>query len=260
MPESTLSLSLTDFRDEVSNFVYGPDYDTITTAEQGRVDRYIKRGLRQFYRAYEWSFLKLPSTFVTVADQADYSGEAPEGPPDWFSGIIIGDMTFADAPDYNPVPVVGENRIRSLRQANASATGRPLYIATRIIERVVKTPDAGQRHEFLVFPTPDAVYTLAYRYTALPNYMTESYPYPHGGMFHSETILQSCLAVAESQADENLGVQQAKYEQALAESIAKDRKTNSTDYYGKMRNGRGAVAYDRVQQVTFNGVLYDGNP
>lgn len=68
MAESTLTLSLTDFRHSVAEFLYGGDgrYEDLIPAEQDRVDRCVDDGLRQFYnptsigdgRVHEWSFLR----------------------------------------------------------------------------------------------------------------------------------------------------------------------------------------------------------
>jgi len=58
-------------------------------------------------------------------------------------------------------------------------------------------------------------------------------PYPLGGARFSETIMESCLAVAEQRANDEMGIHTQKFAMMLASAIAQDKKFSAT-YYGPM--------------------------
>lgn len=147
-------------------------------------------------------------------------------------GGIDGDLTFGATEGYRRIPVAGEGQVRALRMSGVT-TGRPQYAAIQ-----PKTSDGadGQRFRIMFWPTPDAVYNLTYRYNVLTDKLSTANPYPLGGMAHSETILQSCLAVAEQRVDDSPGNHAQKFAERMRASIEHDRKASTPEFLGYNRD------------------------
>lgn len=197
--------------------------------------------------------------------------------PDDF-GSICGPFTYTGTTAYAPIPVVSEAQIRRMRQGS-DTTGFPKYAAIRPKKPPASTgvalfdPPAhdpshptirvpfGQRFEVMVWPTPDQLYELEYRYNILPNALTTDAfnEYPAGGAAHSETILASCLAAAERRIEGTKGQRWEEFMGLLAGSIARDRVANVPEYLGRnlSEEGVGYQRYSRAPAVTYNGVAID---
>lgn len=160
--------------------------------------------------------------------------------PDDFGGIQ-GDLVI-ESVNYRPkIVLVGEGRIRSLRQTSpqnvtTSSTTTPYYAAVR---PKVQDTTGGQRFEIMFFPLPNDVYTISYPMRVLPQMLvTTTVEYPYGGTSHAETIRAACIAAAEEQENGNrLGggpVYDKKnlFMERLAASIALDDQMNGIDFYG----------------------------
>jgi len=258
MAESSLSLGFPDFQAEVGSFL-GHGRDTSAWAAldpdpTDDVEAIIQAGLRQFYfppsmggkdEMYEWSFLKPVTTLTTTADDYDQTL------PDDFGGLL-GDFTYPVGTGFGPVKERNELQIRDLRQA-LDSTGRPQYFAIR--ERA-GTGTTGQRLEVIWFPTPDAVYTMTYQYLALVNKISAASPYPLGGMAHAETIMESCLAIAEARKDDEKGIHWDSFMTRLKASMRYDqqRKPAILGYNGDRSDERDD-GYLPLPEISLNGVV-----
>jgi len=242
MPESTLSISFTDLQKEIGAFLgYGVDPTAWTNERFAEIDRYIQSGIRQFYyppavngieAGYEWSFLKPIASLSTVADTATVA--LPDD-----LGRIVSDLHYAASVHAVPVAICSEGRYQDLLQQDAS-TGRPRFATVR---HKVSDGTTGQRQEVAFWPTPDAVYTLSYRYEAFAGKLTATKQYPLGGMRHAELILESCLAIAEQRANDEKGLHGERFMALLAAGIAQDRRGGAR-IYGQM-GGRGDSVLSR---------------
>tara|TARA_R110002012_G_scaffold151096_1_gene311014 strand:- start:282 stop:1385 length:1104 start_codon:yes stop_codon:yes gene_type:complete len=268
--ESSLSLGLTDLRKEVGWYWLGERTSGNWSADElTQIDDIINSGLRQFYhpspgglapKGYKWSFMEPTTTLSTVAGTKDYTLSAN------FGGMI-GVATYATSDDrWSPIETTGEARIRLLRQRDSgSEQSDPRFMAIRPIS---SDGSNGQRFQLMLWPTPDAAYTVSYRYHALPAKLTASYPYPLGGEAHAETILASCLAVAEARQENNAGIHAANFMQRLQASIAYDKQINTPDVAGYNRDASDTVMmteqdnrYVNGDVVKYNGsAFYDTNP
>jgi len=268
--ESSLSLSLTGIRKEVGWLWLGDRTSANWSSDEtDQIDEMIHAGLRQFYHppplpgqglAHQWSFLEPTTTLATVAAQSDYTLPAS------FGGMI-GPLTYAAADNrWHPIEITNEHRIRILRQRDFNTlASHPIASALR-----ARTSDGsdGQRFELLLWPTPDKVYTLSYRYHALQSKLTVSNPWPLGGEIHSETILESCLAITEQRLENNAGVHTQKFAERLAASISHDLQSNAPEYMGYNGDrsdglGLSENEYRRYfgSDVDYDGVIfYDTNP
>lgn len=185
-------------------------------------------------------------TAVTLTADGDYRL------PDDFA-CLEGTFRFDAASGYAPPILVGESFIRQ-RRTECESTGTPLYVAVRPQST---TNASGQRFELCAYPTPDTAYTLSYRYSVLPNALVETTnEYPYGGAQHGQTILESCLAVAEQQVTESQGIHTALFMQHLATSIDMDVRLNTPD---RFRTGLPDQPY-RARRGTITATYDDTAP
>lgn len=181
--------------------------------------------------------------------------------PDDFGGAE-GRFTFGADEGFVPIPQIDQGQLRALRMRTRN--GRPQFVALRM-KSVSTTPDAGQRYELMVWPTPDAAYTLHYEYRAIPQKLTDAKPFPLGGMRHSETLKASCLAVAELEMNDESDLHRSRFLQLLAADVSADRESIVPETMGlntdpSIAFGGGADSVTRSQlrsntPVTNNGVL-----
>lgn len=194
------------------------------------------------------------------------------GLPDDFGGMA-GKLTF-DPEDLSDrqaddLSFTRESIIRSLQQNNIDDRDWPKYAAVRAIKYATPTSPAteGQRYELMVFPIPDKTYTLRYRYNVLPDNLDGTNNlYPYGGMQHGETIIASCLAVAEMMAmdakSRGSGIQQNEFLTRLTASIAVDRRGSTADNLGyvgdasDMKYGQVELSRHGKTRILYNGVQY----
>lgn len=230
--ESTLSLKYDEIAGDVGTFLgWGAgaaNGDTTWDAKKEKlIKSFVKSGLRNFYfpqliqggeSGYNWSFL-CPVTTQTLSD-----GEVTLTLPDDFGGME-GQITVTTtgSSSWTPVDVVGIGQVYQQAAQYPDTTGWPEICCEEPIKGTTKTH--GQRFQIRFWPTADQDYTLKFRYHISPNCLDGSFPYAYGGPQHAETILESCLAIAEERMDDQSGgVHQMKFKERLAASIALDSK------------------------------------
>jgi hypothetical protein len=257
MSESTLSISYADLLAEVGGFLgYGVDSTAWNAAKLAEVDRYIQSGIRNFYyppavsgipAGYEWSFLNPSATIDTIA--ADDAMDLPDA-----LSRITGNLHFAPVHNCTPVTIISEGQMMALK-ARTTTNAKPKCAAVR---SKVSDGASGQRLEIVFWPTPDAAYTLSYRYEAYSGKLTTAKPYPLGGMKHSELIIESCLAVAEQRANDERGAHTDRFAEMLVAGIEIDKKTGAR-FFGQMgenyetSGGRSRRNFGTTYPVTYKG-------
>jgi hypothetical protein len=206
-----------------------------TTIQQNIIDDCVKSGQRQFYTpppvpgitdgTYRWSFLS-PAGAVTFSD-----GQREVPMPEDMGGLE-GRLTFSGGDEFRtPIDLVNDGILRAKYAATPDAEGPPECAAV-----VVKKLEAGgQRKHLFVYPEPDDDYTLEFNYYLLPEAVSGDRPYAYGGPAHAETILESCLAIAEERVNDQRGLHHAKFLERLAASVAID-KASKPQSLGRMRD------------------------
>ena len=240
MSESSLSLSYSDLRSEIGQVLgFGRDATLWDTDSTAIVLSVLKSGLRQFYFPPAggggdfqiWSFLQPVMTLKTTSGVRDYDL------PDDFGGLRGPPTFYGDSQATFALTLTGEGMIRAFHARDGdSASGRPTHIAIR-----PKATDgvSGQRFQACFYPEPDStVYTVQIAYTILPDVLSTTNLYPYGGVAHAETILASCLAVAERRIDGEEGVRTKEFFEKLAASMALDVRLTRADNLGY--NGDGS--------------------
>ena len=137
--------------------------------------------------------------------------------PDDFAGLY-GHVTFAADNNYPPIEIVGDQQVREWAQYTNVSRPRSACIRPK-----ASTGAAGQRFELYCYPEPDAEYTVYFRYESLPSQLSSSYPYPLGGMQHSETILAFCLWTAAERIDDDPDTRRSYAMERLDASVRRDR-------------------------------------
>lgn len=263
---ATLQKDFTDLQKEVGRFLgYGVDTSLWDATETAEVAGIIEDGLQRFYfpdtddadNGYEWSFLYPTVSFASVADQEDYDL------PEEFGGLQ-GDLTLSAGAGYYPIQVVGEQRIRALRQ-ESDISGVPRLAAVRMkaMEYQVNDARALMAYEILLYPTPDAVYTITYKCFVTPTPLVSgTKKYPLGGPRHGLTVQEGILAVAESRKEDNAGIHEALFQRRLRASIAMDKKMKTPEQFGYMGDNSDAVhrpvSVDLSDIVTYQGNIITG--
>ena len=144
-------------------------------------------------------------------------------------------------------------------RASQTLSSDPWFAAVRFKSA---TPGAtGSRQEIMFFPTPDESHTLYYEYEAYSGKLTDSLPYPLGGMQMVEVYIESCLSVAEVRGNDEPGIHTAEFSRLLIDAIVRDGKRGAR-HFGQMghreyrdfdeymfRRGYGAGTYS----ITYKG-------
>lgn len=267
--ESTLTLTRSAIEGKVGLYLgWGAGADsgdrTWTDRQAREIKDCVESGLRRFYYpspAYTggmsivWGFLHPFATMQLV------QGQRTILLPGNFGGVDESQIFVTDnsARLFMPIRIEGPGVLENLYAMNPAYSGRPQVCAIEPLKGI--THDRGQQFQLRVFPEPDTGYTLRFQYYFLPNYPDGTEAFAYGGAEHVETILESCLAVAEERRDDRPGVHLEAFKRQLLASMAMDRKKkpqrigqnldHSDDYqYGYNR-------YDYARTVTINGIAYD---
>ncbi len=236
MAEAGLSLGFSDFEQAVGEFLgLAADSDDWSTGDDAKVDRFVQAGYRRFLRpppiawrgatlTHAWSFLYPNTTVSLLEDDEDI-----DCPVDF--GGLIGNMVYDESENQSPGIIeqrpVGQ--VETLIQNSADSPGPPVYVAVRA---KAGTGTTGQRMEFLFWPISDTDRTAHYRYMALQDQLSTTYPYPLGGEPHGETILAFCLAIAELRTRDGKGAMWDDAMEQLASSVAYDLEHHTPDTVG----------------------------
>lgn len=172
----------------------------------------------------------------TFSITADYNYPLPRN----VAGLE-GDLTYRAADSrWFTVRLVPEGSIRRKRQ-QTSVSAYPQYAAYRPL---IMDGTEGQRLELMVWPNVGTAYTLDYRFNVNPPRLSGDNVYPYGGPQHAETILRSCMAVAELATTDQRGERWSLYQERLAGSIAWDQGTMTPEHMGYNYDGSDDYRHD----------------
>lgn len=270
MPESKLTLSITDLQAEIGHYLgygrgvaFGEPAWVLT--QQNTITAVLKSGLSNVYTppplgpnepSHNWSFLR-PFANLTLL-----SGHNTVELPDGFGGFEgpLYISTPLTSRNYFELRLVNEGKVQQMYAIEPSTTGAPRLACEKFNDGTGRLEST--RSELFVWPTADATYTLSGTWKHLPDMLTGSYPYPPGGAEHAELFKASCLAAAELQIDDQPGPRQAAFMQRLAASVLADRKRKGSflGYNGDSSDNRmlgnrmpgWSRFYDNAN-VTYNG-------
>lgn len=266
MAQPTLNLTTAELRKEVMRVLgYGLSYQGLSAGPQDDVDRCIKRGLARFYAPepirgetvpHQWSFLVPRATLTTEADEDEY--QLPEN----FGGMID-PFTWESNSTKCPIRVVSDEHLRRLAQAGSAVAGVPTHASigpeSSADDSPDATPDIPTRWVVRLWPVPDDEYDLTYRYYVVQDVVTSSIAPPGGGL-HGETIIASCLSVAEEILNNRGGrfsdTYARAYQRRLEASVGVDRRQGGPTSFGINGDRSDGAAGVRETSVTYNGTQY----
>jgi len=218
-----MSLTFSDVYTKVSEFLGFGSSPTGTNLTKCK--DLVYRGYRRFLfptmsdtnKIYTWSFLRNTSVINTVVSQAYVDL------PKEMMSLVSGFKFISGENKTNPIKI--SMALLKHRQSITSVTGLPLYYAIRPPDYEL-TDESVYRVYFS--PTPDAVYSYSYEYVRNPEKPTSDSDYFVGGTLASEVILESALAEAEVQEDDNVGVHQTKAKMLIESFVEHDKKYSPT--------------------------------
>tara|TARA_R100000808_G_scaffold8308_2_gene23658 strand:+ start:3113 stop:4342 length:1230 start_codon:yes stop_codon:yes gene_type:complete len=156
-------------------------------------------------------------------------------------GRIVGNITFSEKDNaWHTVKIIGEARIRELRQRDYAASSSTDPILAAIVPKktlataATPDPDSGgvATHTIKFWPAITSSAVIHYRYEVRPQAFSAAGDYPYGADDHSDTILYSCLSEAERRLDREAGVYKMRFMEALTSSIEKDGRANRPEMLG----------------------------
>lgn len=196
------------------------------------------------------------------------------GLPTSFGGIE-GDITLDSGSGKMPVRQVSDAQIREMFLNTSVSSGTPSHFCVRPwrdpgIDRIGNRGHIGMytRYELVFFPRADKTYQVSFRYLfvfpGVADYVATGTAttdlHPPGMAYHHETMLASCLAVAEQYADSPNGEHRAYFEKRIAASAALDRKMSGSAFIGRNLDRSDTLnASGRMQipdRITYNNILY----
>lgn len=234
---SRMTLSYADLYTKVSNFLGMTDSGTAPTGtDLTTCQGIIQRGIRQFLYPLDmkygtphyWSFLNQYWSFSTAAGQWKYTL------PIDFSDLVEG-FDFENDEGLPALKKSDGQQIIHMKSITAY-TGWPQYYAVVPSKYSV---DLGTTYELWLYPTPGQAYTFSTFYRIDPVKLSATTELVVGGISATEAILESCLAVAEHDDDDNASTHhQAKAEELIQKLIRFDSGKTVTEKIGNLYQDR----------------------
>jgi hypothetical protein len=184
-------------------------------------------------RHWKWSFLEHSTQLICHNGVTNYNM-----PRDFGSMITDFTYTLQDNKLITALKQIDEASMLRLQAFNAG-NGEPLYYCIR-----PTNADASQicHHEVLLYPIPNGDYTFAYSYDRNPPKLENDDDIPVGAVEMSECLLQLCLAVAEQEQDEVIGVQSQLAGTMLIAAVQLDKERNASATVGSNSDSADNVA------------------
>ena len=258
MAESGLSIGWAELKQAVGRLAgFGTTIAEWNAAQIATIEDLVQSGVRRVYyppvtipqiSGHNWSWLR-PYTTLALIDE-DYDYDLPDN-----FGRMIGPFHY-DADEHRSSIIEIAPGILLEKRSQYNESGYAEYFATRY-----KTEDrsTGSRQEAIFYPTPDADKTVHYSYEAYSGSLSDTYPYPLGGMELAELFIESCLAVTELYMKDEVGIHNQQFKEMLIESVMRDRSRGAR-YFGQMGNpSRGdSLPFRRGYSGSVYGITYKG--
>lgn len=255
---SRLTLSYSDIYKKVSEFLglgSSPSGTDLTN-----VEAITARGYRDFLypidlrsgQKHDWNFLKQYYTFSTTSGQYMYAL------PIDFSDLLD-DIHYDTGKGFSRLIKRNAEQIKEMKATFDNTSYPELYAVTPSRYDL----EIGTVYELWLYPTPGQAYTLVtfYRIDPLKPVATgDDAALLVGGIRATEAILECCLAAAELEQDDVIGIHSQKANELIQKLIVADTITNS-DYIGNLYRDvdgvwpspRGEKTYPNVGNV-FTGL------
>lgn len=225
-----------DFQLELARYLgSGSDSDLWTVQQVDEMDRAIQEAYRCVLdpsripgggSPHVWSWKRQSTTLVTVSGTNTYTFPAD------FGSIHSREITYAADIGFITITPTSALDIRKRNQFS-STTAQPWLYAT---EWAPQVSGLSQRQRIILYPTPDAAYTLTYEYAVLIGELSKTNPYPLGGPRISQLMIEACKAVGMSKQDGSRSDIWNQFKETLGDAISMDAATNTERTVGPMRD------------------------
>jgi hypothetical protein len=178
-------------------------------------------------------------TYTMVAAPAIRGRADRYAMPADFGGNIRGQITYG-GPAGTPriaLEQVSDDRIRELTSGDVNTAAEPVAIAFRPLAQ--EAPSDEAIIEAVVWPTPQAVRTIKFRYHRQPVPLVLGTDRPVSGFIHDMTLLAAIKAEAEVTRHDEIGVWEGQYKTLLATSKIRDSEQRPKSL-GMMKNPEGS--------------------
>jgi hypothetical protein len=138
-------------------------------------------------------------------------------------------------------------------RAGVESTSYPHFFAIKT-GRYVK--EIGTTYEVVFFETPNANYFLNYSYIFRPQQLSATTDVFVGGDFASEAILEHCLAVAEQEYDDTIGVHTQLADKLTNQLIQSDVVVKADSVGKNIDTGVRYIEFTRPLPLTTNDSIY----
>lgn len=249
-----LRLSFSDIYTSVSTFLgWGASPSTANLALAKAV---VHRGYRRFLypinaqtgKIHNWSFLVKHTVLNTKDSEWAYSL------PEDFDKLIIPFRHEKDS-GYPRMESRPAELIYQMR-AGVESTNYPHFYAIRTGPYV---KEIGTTYEVVFFETPNSNYYLNYAYLFRPPQLSATTDVFVGNDFASEAILENCLAVAEQEYDDTIGIHTQLAEKLTQQLIQADT-TCVADSVGKnLDTSVRYISFERPLPLTETTSIYYGD-
>jgi len=240
-----LKITFADLYTLVSNFL-GFTESVPTGTDLTSIKDICARGLRQFLypinmetnQYHEWSFLRPLYTINLVSGKWKY--QLPED----FSSIIT-NPTYKGDENFKEMAKVSPEQIMNFRAAGV-VNYAPYYFA---IVSSSYDVEVGTSDEIWFYPEPDSSYPIQFFYKSDPLKPDNATDYLPGGVKSTEAIIESCLAKAEIQEDDTIGIHTQLATKFVQELIEIDSKRNNNVTLGNLYSDRNQPHTDRTDRA-----------
>lgn len=262
----------------------GPNPKVWTHQQEQMIAEIIRRARRRVYnppvlpgelKSHDWYWARPTGRLTTESGVWAYDMPADYvqlyGPVHYEGG---GDVTDSDGNTvatgtvlYKALQVRGEAQLMQLLQRQDAST-RPTICAVRP-KKFNKAQ--GTRYEMLVWPVPDARYTLNFRYRINPDTSTaNSLPAMveeldlHGGDRYSELYLEAAMLDADYMMGKKRSEHEERFMRAVQTAVAQDRASHASQNLGPNRDPRSNRgdwhgSYHDLDEnlVSYEGTVYE---
>jgi hypothetical protein len=233
---ATMRLSFQELVTRIADMVGDTNNSAPTGDDLTLATDIATRGLRRFLYPvdlrsnppgiYEWSFMKQYHQLTTRSGVWQYPL------PRNFSEITT-DPVFGDEEDQIHLTQIPAEQLLGMRTGQLSSYPPSFYA----IVPYGSGATTGTYDEIWFYPIPDATYQLKFFYQAdplKPEALTETLP---GGVKAAEAIIECCLAVAEQQENDKVGIHTNLADKMVQQLIIADSARTDRVSLGNMCTG-----------------------
>jgi len=165
---------------------------------------------------------------------------------------MVGHFRHEKDSGYPAMQPITVEKIHQMR-AGVESTNYPHFYAIRT-GRYIK--EIGTTYEVLFYETSNANYYLNYAYVFRPQQLVNTTDLFVGDDFASEAILENCLAVAEQEYDDTIGIHSQEAERLTQQLIQADVPTVADSVGKNIDTGVRYISYERPLPLTETENIY----